>query len=108
MNFMNIMISISIMSMCWWRKNLIPMLMSLELLIISLFLTLLTSISFSSLSSMLIILVLMVSGSSLGLSLLVSMSHSHKSSMSSYMNMMTFDKIYYSINSNNFYPLPPL
>nr|YP_010219075.1 NADH dehydrogenase subunit 4L [Phoneutria boliviensis]UBY46228.1 NADH dehydrogenase subunit 4L [Phoneutria boliviensis] len=94
------MITMSILSMCWWRKNIIPMLLSMELMLISLYFFLTSSNSLISMSSLLIMLTLMASGSSMGLSLLVSLSRSHNSSSSTPINMLTFAKINYS----NLYP----
>nr|YP_010545525.1 NADH dehydrogenase subunit 4L [Parasteatoda cingulata]UYG23922.1 NADH dehydrogenase subunit 4L [Parasteatoda cingulata] len=91
---------INMISILWWRKNIIILLLNLELLLISLFSIMLVYNLSSSFISALIMLTIMVSGSSIGLSMLVSLSQSHHSSKSSFMWMLTFDKIYSSINYN--------
>nr|YP_009131529.1 NADH dehydrogenase subunit 4L [Argyroneta aquatica]AIL95163.1 NADH dehydrogenase subunit 4L [Argyroneta aquatica]QNV11920.1 NADH dehydrogenase subunit 4L [Pisaura mirabilis] len=88
MTLMKLMMYISILSMCWWRKTIIMLLLSLELLLISLFLSLSINNQFSQIS-LFSMLVMMTAGSSIGLSMLVSLSHSHNSSNSIFINMMT-------------------
>nr|ACA62665.1 NADH dehydrogenase subunit 4L [Calisoga longitarsis] len=66
-------ISISIISILWWRHNIIAMLISLELLLLScLMAMILSSNSYAIL--ILPFLTIMVSSSTIGLSLLVSIS----------------------------------
>nr|YP_009158058.1 NADH dehydrogenase subunit 4L [Carrhotus xanthogramma]AKH36474.1 NADH dehydrogenase subunit 4L [Carrhotus xanthogramma] len=101
MNLLFTMIMMSLTSMCWWRKNIILMLLSLEMLIMSLFTLMATSLPLSNMSSLLLMLVMMVSGSSFGLSLLVSMSHTYNSSNSIYINLLTYVKyiLYFNISA---------
>lgn len=67
-------------SICWWRKNVIIILLRLELFLITLF-VLVNEINSLFISFyILIIATIIVRGSSLGLALLVSISRSHNSS----------------------------
>lgn len=93
-NLITIIILIRIIRICWWRKNIITILLRLELLIISLFTVITFYISEISLSSLLIILTIIVRGSRIGLRLLISLSHTHNSSNSSFINIITFAKNY--------------
>nr|YP_009744384.1 NADH dehydrogenase subunit 4L [Oxyopes hupingensis]QIE13336.1 NADH dehydrogenase subunit 4L [Oxyopes hupingensis] len=95
MKFIFIMITLSILSMCWWRKNILIMILSLEMLLISLFFHIATNMNLISLPSLMIMLTMMVSGSSMSLSMLISLSNSHKSSNSIFINFLTFVKNYY-------------
>lgn len=101
-NIIFIIIIIRTLRICWWRKNIILILLSLEILIISLFISIILSISTISTSSLLIILAIIVRGSRLGLRLLVSISHLHKSSNSIYINTLTYDKTTHSFNFYNY------
>nr|AIA77317.1 NADH dehydrogenase subunit 4L [Trichonephila clavata]UQJ77488.1 NADH dehydrogenase subunit 4L [Trichonephila clavata] len=83
MYIIKMMIFMSIMSMWWWRKNILLLLLSLEFLLISMYvLLIMNSYSFPTMS-ILFMLTILVSGSSLGLMLLVSMCRFMKSSNSS-------------------------
>nr|QDP17874.1 NADH dehydrogenase subunit 4L [Parachtes ignavus] len=75
------MISISILSMCWWRNHLIMMLLSLEMLLLSILFLLMNSFSVNFAYNLLMLLLMMVTASSFGLSILVTISRSHKSSL---------------------------
>nr|AOW68570.1 NADH dehydrogenase subunit 4L [Ebrechtella tricuspidata] len=98
MSFKLSMLMMSIISMCWWRKNIITMLLSMEFLLISLYYFISQLITTISLSSFLIMLVMMVSGSSLGLSLLISLSQTHNSSSTTSINMFTFAKTSFNLS----------
>lgn len=91
-NFINIILILRITSLCWWRKNIIILLLRLEFILISLFFLISLSIITSLYTSILIILIIIVRGSRLGLRLLVTISKSHNSSNSYYINLLTFDK----------------
>nr|AWN56282.1 NADH dehydrogenase subunit 4L [Goeldia sp. DPP-2018] len=101
MKIMKTMIIMSMTSLCWWRKNIIMLLLSIELLILSLFCLISFSFMMNPSIQLLSMLVIMATGTSLGLSLLVSMSFSHNSLSSNFINSLTFDKNNYSINLTN-------
>nr|YP_009679479.1 NADH dehydrogenase subunit 4L [Harpactocrates apennicola]QDP17926.1 NADH dehydrogenase subunit 4L [Harpactocrates apennicola] len=94
------MILISMSSMCWWRNHIIMMLLSLEMLLITIFLLMsnLMTISFSF--TMLIFLTTMVCASSFGLSVLVAISRNHKSTITSPTTSMIYNNNTIS-NKNN-------
>lgn len=78
-NVIKAIILIRITRIFWWRKNIIILLLSLELLLISTFTLISTNLLFISATSLLIILTIIVAGSSLGLVLLVSLCRFFKS-----------------------------
>lgn len=91
---------ISISRICWWRKNIILILLRLEILILSIFTIIIISIPTTSIFNLLVIITVIVRGSTIGLGLLVSLVNSHNSSSSIYINILTFDKNNYSYNIN--------
>nr|QDP17900.1 NADH dehydrogenase subunit 4L [Parachtes limbarae] len=84
-----IMISISMLSLCWWRTHLIMMLLSLELLLLSNFFLMMNTYSPSFAYNLLMMLLMMVAASSFGLSMLVMISRSHKSSLTQNFTSLT-------------------
>nr|YP_010026029.1 NADH dehydrogenase subunit 4L [Cyriopagopus hainanus]YP_025745.1 NADH dehydrogenase subunit 4L [Cyriopagopus schmidti]AAP51155.1 NADH dehydrogenase subunit 4L [Cyriopagopus schmidti]QOQ36843.1 NADH dehydrogenase subunit 4L [Cyriopagopus hainanus] len=82
----------SLISMLWFRNSIIQMLLSLELLLISCFISLSTCTSTISLFSLMFFLTIMVSGSALGLSMLVASSRHHHSSSPFHLFILSFDK----------------
>jgi len=89
--FVKIIILLRIFRICWWRKNIIVILLRLELLVISLY-TLLNQ--FNSLYIafyILVIATIIVRASSLGLSLIVSLSRAHNSSSCSFIWNIIFE-----------------
>lgn len=99
-NFIKIIIIISVSRICWWRKNMILILLSLELLILSIFTIIIINVPIISIFNMLIIISIIVRGSTIGLALLVSLVNSHNSSSSVYINILTFDKNSYFIHNS--------
>lgn len=98
-NLIKIIIIIRRLRICWWRKNIIIILLSLELILLTLFFSLSTSLTNLPSFSLFIILILIVRGSTLGLRILVSLSYSHNSSNPIFINLLTFDKNTYSNNN---------
>nr|QNV12051.1 NADH dehydrogenase subunit 4L [Linyphia triangularis] len=89
MTFIKLMVTMSFLSICWWRKNIIFMLLSLEMLLMSLFILLMMNNNLNMTMSMLIMVTIMVSGSSIGLAFLVALSRSHNSSNCTFIWNMT-------------------
>nr|YP_010239134.1 NADH dehydrogenase subunit 4L [Atypus karschi]QTH31103.1 NADH dehydrogenase subunit 4L [Atypus karschi] len=83
MHLSKIMIIFSILSLCFWRKNIIKMLLSLEMLLISLMFLFIFSNFLLNSFFILFFLAFTVMSSSVGLSLLVSLSRSQKKNSSS-------------------------
>nr|YP_009689587.1 NADH dehydrogenase subunit 4L [Neoscona multiplicans]QCF46306.1 NADH dehydrogenase subunit 4L [Neoscona multiplicans] len=79
MNSIKIMILIGITSLLWWRKNIIILLLSLELMLMSIFTLIAMKLFLMSPISIMIMLTIMVAGSSLGLVLMVSLCRFFKS-----------------------------
>nr|YP_007474877.1 NADH dehydrogenase subunit 4L [Phyxioschema suthepium]AFC77865.1 NADH dehydrogenase subunit 4L [Phyxioschema suthepium] len=84
-------ISIGTLSALWWQKSIIPILISIEMILISSFL-LFSSHHFIPSFSLMIFLAMMVSGSVFGLSLLVKMSRFYSTSLSFPIMTLSFDK----------------
>nr|QDP17861.1 NADH dehydrogenase subunit 4L [Parachtes riberai] len=76
-----VMVTISMLSMCWWRNHLIMLLLSLEMLLLSVLYLLLNTFNVNFAYNLLMLLLMMVMASCFGLSMLVSISRSHKSSL---------------------------
>nr|YP_009680087.1 NADH dehydrogenase subunit 4L [Parachtes romandiolae]QDP17913.1 NADH dehydrogenase subunit 4L [Parachtes romandiolae] len=90
------MIFISILSLCWWRNHLIMMMLSLEMMLLSILFLLMNTFNLNFAYNLLMLLLMMVTASSFGLSMLVTISRSHKSSLT-----QTFTSLIYSpLNSN--------
>nr|YP_009110429.1 NADH dehydrogenase subunit 4L [Tetragnatha maxillosa]AIX11773.1 NADH dehydrogenase subunit 4L [Tetragnatha maxillosa] len=71
---MKILFAMSFMSMCWWRKIVILMLLSMEMMLTILFLSITSSNFLSSYFNSMFMLVMMVIGSSMGISMMVTLS----------------------------------
>nr|YP_010352467.1 NADH dehydrogenase subunit 4L [Brachypelma albiceps]UIO59251.1 NADH dehydrogenase subunit 4L [Brachypelma albiceps] len=90
----------SLVSTLWFRNSIIQMLISLELLLISCFMSLYFILSNTPAFSILLFLAMMVSGSSLGLSMLVAISRHHHSSSPFHVFILSFDENYLSYSSH--------
>jgi len=99
-NFIKTVLILSLTRILWWRKNIIILLLNLELIIIStLYLIILVNI-ISPFINILIILTLIARASSIGLRLIISLSRSFNSSNSIYIWSLIFDKNFISFIFN--------
>nr|AUJ21347.1 NADH dehydrogenase subunit 4L [Tetragnatha similis] len=95
---MKILFTTSLVSLCWWRKNIILLLLSMEMILTILFM-IISSMSLTSMSlNSMFMLTMMVIGSSIGISMMVALSRLQNSTNSSIIWSLTFDKT----NSSNF------
>nr|YP_009171757.1 NADH dehydrogenase subunit 4L [Tetragnatha nitens]AKG65089.1 NADH dehydrogenase subunit 4L [Tetragnatha nitens] len=97
---MKTLFMISLMCFMWWRKNIIMILLSMEMILTILFISI-SSTAYMNLSlNSMFMLIMMVVGSSIGISLMVAISRLQNSINSTTIWTLTFVENY---NNNSFY-----